>query len=59
MEKIDIIQSQKKNELMICLVVEIRNFVENYKIDIGIYDLENKRVLPRSVKQRDKCLYDQ
>ena len=35
----------------------IPEFCERYKIDIGIYDLNSKRILPRTVKQRDKCVY--
>ena len=35
----------------------IPEFCERYKIDIGIYDLNSKRILPRSVKQRDKSVY--
>ena len=29
---------------------------ERYKIDNGIYDPESKRILPRTVKQRDICV---
>ena len=36
---------------------KIPDFCERYKIDIGIYDLNSKRTLPRTVKQRDKCVY--
>ena len=35
----------------------IPEFCERYKIDIGIYDLKSKRILPRTVKQRDKCVH--
>ena len=34
----------------------IPNFCERYRIDIGIYDPKSRR-LPRSGKQRNKCLY--
>ena len=30
----------------------IPEFCKRYKIDIGIYDLNSKRILPRSVKQK-------
>ena len=35
----------------------VPEFCERYKIDIGIYDLKSKRILPRSVKERNICLY--
>ena len=35
----------------------IPEFCKRDKIDIGIYDLNSKRILTRSVKQRDKCVY--
>ena len=35
----------------------IPEFYERYKIDIGIYDLNSGRILPRTVKQRNKCVY--
>ena len=35
----------------------IPEFCERYKIDIGIYDLNSGRILPRTVKQRNKCVY--
>ena len=35
----------------------IPEFCKRYKINMGIYKPESKRNLPRSVKQRDKCLY--
>ena len=28
-----------------------------YKIDIGIYDLNSKRILPRNVKQKTICVH--
>ena len=28
-----------------------------YKIEIGIYDPRSKRILPRTVKQREKCVH--
>ena len=31
--------------------------LERYKIDIGIYDVKSKRILPRTVIQRDVCVY--
>ena len=35
----------------------IPEFCERYKIDIGIYNLTRRRILPRSVKHREKRLY--
>ena len=35
----------------------IQEFCERYKIDIGIYDDKSKRILPRTVKQRNKCVH--
>ena len=32
-------------------------FCERYKIDIGIYDLNSKRILPRTVKQKNICVH--
>ena len=32
-------------------------FCNKYKIDIGIYDLNRERILPRTVKQRDLCVH--
>ena len=37
----------------------IPGFCERYKIYIGIYDFKSKRILPRSVKQRNVCEYIQ
>ena len=34
----------------------IPEFCETYKTDIGIYDPKSKRILPRTVKQRDICV---
>ena len=35
----------------------IPEFCKRYKIDIGIYDLNNQRILPRTVKQKNICVY--
>ena len=35
----------------------IPEFCERYKMDIGIYDLNRKRILPRTVKQKNICVY--
>ena len=32
-------------------------FCKRYKIDIGIYDLNSKRILPWTVKQKNICVY--
>ena len=37
----------------------IGEFCERYIIDIGIYDPKSKKILPRSVKQRDICVHIQ
>ena len=36
---------------------KIPEFCEPYKLDIGIYDPKSKRILPRTVKQRDICVH--
>ena len=36
----------------------IPEFCERYKIDIGIYDLNNGRILSRTVKQKNICVYN-
>ena len=55
-EYFEFIQSYKRrtNVLSGCRIPE---FCEIYKIAIGIYDPKSKRKLPRSVKQRDECVY--
>ena len=35
----------------------IPEFCERYKIDIGIYNFKSIRILPRTVKERNICLY--
>ena len=35
----------------------IPEFCEQYKIDIEMYDPKSKRILLRSVKQRDICVH--
>ena len=57
-EYFEFIKSYKRrpNVMSRCRIPE---FCERYKIDIGIYDLNSKRILPRTVKQRDKCVYIQ
>ena len=46
-----------EKEKMFCLVVEYQMFCDRFEIDIGLYNLETKRIHPISVKQRDKFLY--
>ena len=55
-EYFEFIQSYKRrpNVMARCRVPEL---CERYKIDIGIYDDKSKRILPRSVNQRDNCIY--
>ena len=52
MEFFEFIQSYKRrpNVMNRC---RIPDFCNRYKIDIGIYDLNSERILPRTVKQRD------
>ena len=56
LEYFEFIKSYKRrpNVMSRCRIPE---FCERYKIDIGIYDLNSGRILPRTVKQRNKCVY--
>ena len=56
MEYFEFIPSHKRrtNVMTRCRIPE---FCNRYKIDIGIYDLNSKRILPRNVKQRDVCVH--
>ena len=36
---------------------KIPEFCTRYKIDVGIYDLNSKRILPRNVKQKNMCVH--
>ena len=56
MEYFEFVQSYKRrtNVMARC---RIPGFCERYKIDIGIYDLKSKPILPRSLKKRDVCVY--
>ena len=58
MEYFEFIQSYQRrtNVLARCRLPEFR---ERYKIDIGIYDLESKRILFRTVKQKGICVHIQ
>ena len=55
-EYFEFIKSYKRrtNVMTRCRIPEL---CERYKIDIGIYDLNKQRILPRTVRQRDKCVY--
>ena len=55
-EYFEFIKSYKRrsNVMTRCRIPE---FCERYKIDIGIYDLNNGRILPRTVKQKNICVY--
>ena len=55
-EYFEFIKSYKRrtNVMPRCRIPE---FCKRYKIDIGIYDLNNQRILPRTVKQRDICVH--
>ena len=55
-EYFEFIQSYKRrtNVMTRCGIPE---FCTRYKIDIGIYDLNRKRMLPRTVKQKNICVY--
>ena len=56
MDNFQFIQSYKRRTKVMtrCRIPE---FCERYKIDIEIHDLKGKKILPRTVKQRDVCLY--
>ena len=56
MQYFEFIQSYKRrpNVMTRC---RIPKFCERNKIDIGIYDPKSKIILPRNVKQRDKCVH--
>ena len=58
MEYLEFTQSYKRrpNVMARC---RIPAFCEKYKIDMGICDPKSKRILPRTVKQRDKCVHFQ
>ena len=55
-EYFEFIKSYKRrpNVMARCRIPE---FCKRYKIDIGIYDLNKQRILPRTVNQRDKCVH--
>ena len=55
-EYFEFIKSYKRrpNVMARCRIPE---FCKRYKIDIGIYDLNSKRILPRTVKQKKNCVY--
>ena len=47
-----------KEELMLCVsLCRVPEICDRYKIGMVIYNLGSKKILPRSVKQRDKCVY--
>ena len=55
-EYFEIIKSymRRPNVMARCRIPE---FCKRYKIDIGIYDLNSKRILPTTVKQKNNCVY--
>ena len=55
-EYFEFIKSYKRSPNVInrCRIPE---FCERFKIDIGIYDLNSKRILPRTVQQKNICVY--
>ena len=55
-EYFEFIKSYKRrtNVMPRCRIPE---FCKRYKIDIGIYDVNNGRILPRTVKQKNICVY--
>ena len=55
-EYFEFIKSYKRrpNVMSRCRIPE---FCKRYKIDIGIYDVNNGRILPRTVKQKNICVY--
>ena len=36
---------------------KIQPFCEKYKLNLGVYNVEQKTILPRSVTQRNICSY--
>ena len=56
MEYFEFIQSYKRRPKVMTWW-RIPEFGQRQKIDIAMYDLKSKRILPRSVKQRDVCVY--
>ena len=56
MEYFEFTQSHRRRTIVMTRG-RIPEFCEGYKRDNGIFDLKSKRILPRSVKQKDKCLY--
>ena len=56
MQYLEFIQSYKRrtNVMTRCRIPE---FCKRYKIDIGIYNLNNKRILPQTVKQKNICVH--
>ena len=56
MEYFEFIQSYKRrpNGMSRCRIPE---FCNRYKIDIGIYNLKSKRILPQTVKQKNICVH--
>ena len=57
-EYFEFIKSYKRrpNVMARCRIPE---FCKRYKIDIGIYDVNSKRILPWTVKQKNICVYIQ
>ena len=55
-EYFEFIKSYKRrpNVMSRCRIPE---FCKRYKIDIGIYDLNSKRILPKTVKQKNICVH--
>ena len=55
MQYLEFVQSYKRTNVM----TRCRNpeFCKRYKIDIGIYNLNNKRILPQTVKQKNICVH--
>ena len=55
-EYFEFIKSYKRrtNVMAQCRIPE---FCKRYKIDIGIYDFNSKRILPWTVKQKNICVY--
>ena len=55
-EYFEIIKSYKRrpNVMARCRIPE---FCKRYKLDIGIYDLNSKRILPWTVKQKNICVH--
>ena len=47
---------RRTNDMTRCRIPE---FCEGFRIDIGVFNPKSKRILPRTVKQKDICVHIQ